>query len=159
MRHYIYVGEMFLKTTSLIIFLLTFNITFTLFVGKQLMCGVVLCVTHHVRRVWQWLRWQSLRQYKLLATQATEPKLEDPVRLLYESADFIAIDKQYDIRINSNNPDHTVTVATQVAHQHPQLQDPGTEHGFRLVVIKTCNNILLLIYMYSEISWLKVAMQ
>eukprot|EP00057_Strongylocentrotus_purpuratus_P027444 XP_011681918.1 PREDICTED: RNA pseudouridylate synthase domain-containing protein 1-like [Strongylocentrotus purpuratus] len=55
------------------------------------------------------------------------------MRILYKSENFVAVDKHYDVKINSDDPKDTITVATQLAHLHPELVDSSLPHSFRFI--------------------------
>ncbi|XP_076852862.1 RNA pseudouridylate synthase domain-containing protein 1 [Brachyhypopomus gauderio] len=51
--------------------------------------------------------------------------------VLYHSADYIVVNKHWDIRIDSKMWYETQTVQLQLKHHFPELADPGTYYGFR----------------------------
>uniref|UniRef100_A0A3Q3WGR7 Pseudouridine synthase RsuA/RluA-like domain-containing protein n=1 Tax=Mola mola TaxID=94237 RepID=A0A3Q3WGR7_MOLML len=53
------------------------------------------------------------------------------LRVLYQSDDYIVVDKHWDIRIDSKMWYEKLTVQTQLRHHFPQLADPRTYYGFR----------------------------
>ncbi|XP_051789294.1 RNA pseudouridylate synthase domain-containing protein 1 [Erpetoichthys calabaricus] len=55
----------------------------------------------------------------------------DNLRVLYQSTDFIVLDKHWDIRIDSKQWYETCTVQKQLKHKFPELADPSTYYGFR----------------------------
>ncbi|XP_019962083.2 RNA pseudouridylate synthase domain-containing protein 1 isoform X1 [Paralichthys olivaceus] len=61
----------------------------------------------------------------------TEPTSLDSLRVLYQSDDFIVVDKHWDIRIDSKMWYEKHTVQAQLRHRFPQLADPSTYYGFR----------------------------
>ena len=50
--------------------------------------------------------------------------------ILYKSDNFLCVDKQFDVKINSNEPGE-ITVETQMRLAYPELIDPKCTHGFR----------------------------
>lgn len=62
----------------------------------------------------------------------TEPANLDSLRVLYQSDDYIVVDKHWDIRIDSKMWYEKHTVQAQLRHHFPQLADPSTYYGFRL---------------------------
>ncbi|KAM6904647.1 RNA pseudouridylate synthase domain-containing protein 1 [Xenentodon cancila] len=61
----------------------------------------------------------------------TEPASLDHLRVLYQSDDYIVVDKHWDIRIDSKMWYEKQTVQAQLQHHFPQLADPSTYYGFR----------------------------
>lgn len=53
--------------------------------------------------------------------------------VLYRSDHFIVVDKRFDLKVNSDDPTDTVTVATLLRRQYPDLVDSNAFHGFRFV--------------------------
>lgn len=51
--------------------------------------------------------------------------------VLYQSADYLVVNKHWDIRIDSKLWSETHTVQKQLKHRFPQLSDPQTHYGFR----------------------------
>ncbi|KAG7459389.1 hypothetical protein MATL_G00210140 [Megalops atlanticus] len=60
-----------------------------------------------------------------------EPASLENLRVLYHSADFIVVNKHWDIRIDSKMWYEKQTVQSQLRHRFPELADPGTYYGFR----------------------------
>lgn len=50
---------------------------------------------------------------------------------MYQSEDYIVVDKHWDIRIDSKMWYEKQTVQMQLQHRFPQLADPSTYYGFR----------------------------
>uniref|UniRef100_A0A3Q3K8K0 Pseudouridine synthase RsuA/RluA-like domain-containing protein n=1 Tax=Monopterus albus TaxID=43700 RepID=A0A3Q3K8K0_MONAL len=61
----------------------------------------------------------------------TEPANLGSLRVLYQSDDYIVVDKHWDIRIDSKMWYEKHTVQAQLRHRFPQLADPRTYYGFR----------------------------
>ena len=59
------------------------------------------------------------------------PATMESVEILYKSANFIVVNKHYDVKINSNDSSDKITVATQLAYQFPELVDASVTHQFR----------------------------
>ncbi|XP_041362990.1 RNA pseudouridylate synthase domain-containing protein 1-like isoform X2 [Gigantopelta aegis] len=57
----------------------------------------------------------------------------DDLEVLHQCADYIAINKQYDLKINMNEKTDEVTVDKQLCHAFPELVDPKMVFGFRFV--------------------------
>ncbi|XP_075035377.1 RNA pseudouridylate synthase domain-containing protein 1 [Mixophyes fleayi] len=51
--------------------------------------------------------------------------------ILYQSPDFIVVNKHWDIRIDSKMWYEKLTVQSQLKHRFPELADPDTYYGFR----------------------------
>uniref|UniRef100_A0A8C6WMT0 RNA pseudouridine synthase domain containing 1 n=1 Tax=Neogobius melanostomus TaxID=47308 RepID=A0A8C6WMT0_9GOBI len=62
---------------------------------------------------------------------ATEPGSLESLKVLYQSDDYIVVDKHWDIRIDSKMWYETVTVQAQLRKHFPELADPNTYYGFR----------------------------
>lgn len=61
-----------------------------------------------------------------------KPRTVEELKVLHLSDNFLVVDKQCDIPINSNTPDqHPVTVADQLNHSFSHLADPKVQFGFR----------------------------
>lgn len=60
-----------------------------------------------------------------------EPASVENLCVLYHSADFLVLDKHWDIRIDSKLWSERHTVQRQLNHRFPQLADPQTHYGFR----------------------------
>nr|XP_033945284.1 RNA pseudouridylate synthase domain-containing protein 1 [Pseudochaenichthys georgianus]XP_033945285.1 RNA pseudouridylate synthase domain-containing protein 1 [Pseudochaenichthys georgianus] len=61
----------------------------------------------------------------------TEPASLESLGVLFQSDDFIGVDKHWDIRIDSKMWYEKHTVQAQLRHRFPQLADPSTYYGFR----------------------------
>lgn len=62
---------------------------------------------------------------------AMEPGTIDNLSILYQSSDFIVVNKHWDIRIDSRMWYETLTLQSQLKHRFPELADPDTYYGFR----------------------------
>ncbi|KAF4092284.1 hypothetical protein AMELA_G00019140 [Ameiurus melas] len=60
-----------------------------------------------------------------------EPASVEKLCVLYHSADYLVLNKHWDIRIDSKLWSETHTVQKQLTHRFPQLADPQTHYGFR----------------------------
>ncbi|KAF7698300.1 RNA pseudouridylate synthase domain-containing protein 1 isoform X1 [Silurus meridionalis] len=60
-----------------------------------------------------------------------EPASVENLCVLYHSADYLVLNKHWDIRIDSKLWSETHTVQKQLMHRFPQLADPQTHYGFR----------------------------
>nr|XP_006637329.1 PREDICTED: RNA pseudouridylate synthase domain-containing protein 1 [Lepisosteus oculatus] len=60
-----------------------------------------------------------------------EPASLENLQVLYQSPDFIVVNKHWDIRIDSKMWYEKQTVQSQLRHRFPELADPGTYYGFR----------------------------
>ncbi|XP_067858952.1 RNA pseudouridylate synthase domain-containing protein 1 [Heptranchias perlo] len=60
-----------------------------------------------------------------------EPASMDNLCILYQSTDFLVVNKHWDIRIDSKMWYEKLTVQSQLKHQFPELVDPDTYYGFR----------------------------
>ncbi|XP_037648437.1 RNA pseudouridylate synthase domain-containing protein 1 isoform X2 [Sebastes umbrosus] len=61
----------------------------------------------------------------------TESASLESLHVLYQSDDYIVVDKHWDIRIDSKMWYEKHTVQAQLRHRFPQLADPSTYYGFR----------------------------
>ncbi|KAM3598497.1 uncharacterized protein V6R79_018779 [Siganus canaliculatus] len=61
----------------------------------------------------------------------SEPASLENLRVLYQSDDYIVVDKHWDIRIDSKMWYEKHTVQAQLRHRFPKLADPSTYYGFR----------------------------
>jgi len=61
--------------------------------------------------------------------------LINTVTVLYKSDSFIVINKHFDLKINSDDPEDVVTVATLLCELYPALLDKTISHGFRFVIV------------------------
>ncbi|CAK6963352.1 RNA pseudouridylate synthase domain-containing protein 1 [Scomber scombrus] len=61
----------------------------------------------------------------------TESASLESLRVLYQSDDYIVVDKHWDIRIDSKMWYEKHTVQAQLRDRFPQLADPSTYYGFR----------------------------
>ncbi|XP_030068515.1 RNA pseudouridylate synthase domain-containing protein 1 [Microcaecilia unicolor] len=62
---------------------------------------------------------------------AMEPSSLENLSILYQSSDFIIVNKHWDIRIDSKMWYEKLTVQSQLKHKFPELADPDTYYGFR----------------------------
>ncbi|XP_073492537.1 RNA pseudouridylate synthase domain-containing protein 1 [Aquarana catesbeiana] len=60
-----------------------------------------------------------------------EPGSMENLCILYQSPDFLVVNKHWDIRIDSKMWYEKVTVQSQLKHRFPELADPDTYYGFR----------------------------
>ncbi|KAJ7422526.1 RNA pseudouridylate synthase domain-containing protein 1 [Willisornis vidua] len=60
-----------------------------------------------------------------------EPGTIDNLCILYQSSDFIVVNKHWDLRIDSKMWYETLTLQSQLKHRFPELADPHTYYGFR----------------------------
>uniref|UniRef100_A0A672PQT6 RNA pseudouridine synthase domain containing 1 n=1 Tax=Sinocyclocheilus grahami TaxID=75366 RepID=A0A672PQT6_SINGR len=60
-----------------------------------------------------------------------EPASLENLCVLYHSANYIVVNKHWDIRIDSKMWYEKQTVQSQLKHRFPELADPGTYYGFR----------------------------
>ncbi|XP_063075446.1 RNA pseudouridylate synthase domain-containing protein 1 [Engraulis encrasicolus] len=60
-----------------------------------------------------------------------EPASLEKLSVLHHSADYIVVNKHWDIRIDSKMWYENLTVQHQLKHHFPHLADPGTYYGFR----------------------------
>ena len=101
--------------------------------------------------------------------ESPEKSLEnlESLSVLYQSDDFIVVDKHWDVRIDSKMWYEKHTVQAQLRHRFPQLADPSTYYGFRseshcylnqLVDIVPIEHYSLIIFLLcppgSVISWI-----
>ncbi|XP_072298733.1 RNA pseudouridylate synthase domain-containing protein 1 [Eucyclogobius newberryi] len=62
---------------------------------------------------------------------STEPASLNHLQVLYQSNDYIVLEKHWDIRIDSKMWYEKVTVQAQLRQRFPELADPNTYYGFR----------------------------
>jgi hypothetical protein len=55
----------------------------------------------------------------------------DSLPLLYHSSNFFVINKHFDVKINSDDPEDTITIATLLHQSYPAFLDKNVKHGFR----------------------------
>ncbi|MGH0175810.1 UNVERIFIED_CONTAM: hypothetical protein FKN15_071651 [Acipenser sinensis] len=60
-----------------------------------------------------------------------EPANIDNLCILYQSSNFIVVNKHWDIRIDSKMWYEKQTVQSQLKQRFPELADPDTYYGFR----------------------------
>ncbi|XP_063790932.1 RNA pseudouridylate synthase domain-containing protein 1 [Pseudophryne corroboree] len=60
-----------------------------------------------------------------------EPGSIENLSILYQSLDFIVVNKHWDIRIDSKMWYEKLTVQSQLKYRFPELADPDTYYGFR----------------------------
>ncbi|KAJ7306107.1 hypothetical protein JRQ81_010473 [Phrynocephalus forsythii] len=60
-----------------------------------------------------------------------EPVSLDNLSILYQSPDFIVVNKHWDVRIDSKMWYEKLTLQSQLKHRFPELADPDTYYGFR----------------------------
>lgn len=80
------------------------------------------------------LSWSRLCMIGLiwqLVRMSSEPASIESLRVLYQSDDYIIVDKHWDIRIDSKMWYEKQTVQLQLQHHFPHLADPSTYYGFR----------------------------
>lgn len=68
---------------------------------------------------------------QLESSYLMEPSSVENLSVLYQSSNFIVLDKHWDIRIDSKMWYEKVTVQSQLKHRFPELADPETYYGFR----------------------------
>ena len=95
-----------------------------------------LVMMGYINRLSTWLRYQYLRQLKLTTTQAREATLTDlrDEDIVYRSEDFVVVNKRWDVRINSEDPRHTVTLSKQLAYKLPETADNSVTHQYRYLL-------------------------
>ncbi|XP_036354169.1 RNA pseudouridylate synthase domain-containing protein 1 isoform X2 [Ochotona princeps] len=60
-----------------------------------------------------------------------EPGSVDNLSVVYQSSDFLVVNKHWDLRIDSKTWRETLTLQKQLRHRFPELADPDTCYGFR----------------------------
>ncbi|CAH2307383.1 RNA pseudouridylate synthase domain-containing 1 [Pelobates cultripes] len=60
-----------------------------------------------------------------------EPVCIENLHILYQSLDFLVVNKHWDIRIDSKMWYEKLTVQSQLKYRFPELADPDTYYGFR----------------------------
>ncbi|XP_015918780.1 RNA pseudouridylate synthase domain-containing protein 1 [Parasteatoda tepidariorum] len=84
-----------------------------------------------MRRINIKLKWFASHFFKRFVMGCTPPTVND-LCVLHLSDNFLVINKQCDIAINSDSAeDHPITVASQLNHKFPNLADPSIMFGFR----------------------------
>ncbi|XP_030840125.1 RNA pseudouridylate synthase domain-containing protein 1-like [Strongylocentrotus purpuratus] len=85
-----------------------------------------------LNKVQVFLRWKYAHFWRVNMGMNSPASIDD-IKILYKSENFVAVDKHYDVKINSDDPKDTITVATQLAHLHPELVDSSLPHSFRFI--------------------------
>lgn len=60
-----------------------------------------------------------------------EPGSVENLSIVYQSSDFLVVNKHWDLRIDSKTWRETLTLQKQLRHHFPELADPDTCYGFR----------------------------
>jgi hypothetical protein len=60
-----------------------------------------------------------------------EPGTMENLSIVYQSSDFLVVNKHWDLRIDSKTWRETLTLQKQLRHRFPELADPDTCYGFR----------------------------
>uniref|UniRef100_A0A7N5JZQ2 RNA pseudouridine synthase domain containing 1 n=1 Tax=Ailuropoda melanoleuca TaxID=9646 RepID=A0A7N5JZQ2_AILME len=60
-----------------------------------------------------------------------EPGRIENLSVVYQSPDFLVVNKHWDLRIDSKMWRETPTLQKQLRHHFPELADPDTYYGFR----------------------------
>ncbi|EDL22439.1 RNA pseudouridylate synthase domain containing 1, isoform CRA_a [Mus musculus] len=60
-----------------------------------------------------------------------EPGSMENLSIVYQSSDFLVVNKHWDLRIDSKTWRETLTLQKQLRHHFPELADPDTCYGFR----------------------------
>lgn len=60
-----------------------------------------------------------------------EPGRIENLSVVYQSQDFLVVNKHWDLRIDSRMWRETPTLQKQLRHHFPELADPDTYYGFR----------------------------
>lgn len=81
----------------------------------------------------------------------TESASLDNLRVLFQSDDYIVVDKHWDIRIDSKMWYEKQTVQAQLQHHFPHLADPSTYYGFRFRITITLIALLTYIKNHNEL--------
>uniref|UniRef100_A0A8C0NC74 Pseudouridine synthase RsuA/RluA-like domain-containing protein n=1 Tax=Canis lupus familiaris TaxID=9615 RepID=A0A8C0NC74_CANLF len=66
-----------------------------------------------------------------LQAPAMEPGRVENLSVVYQSRDFLVVNKHWDLRIDSRMWRETPTLQKQLRHHFPELADPDTYYGFR----------------------------
>lgn len=69
-----------------------------------------------------------------------EPGSVDNLSVVYQSRDFLVVNKHWDLRIDSKTWRETLTLQKQLRHRFPELADPDTCYGFRSRGADTCSD-------------------
>lgn len=88
--------------------------------------------------------------YFTLQLLSMEPGSIEDLCLLYQSPDFLVVNKHWDIRIDSKMWYEKLTVQRQLKHRFPELADPDTYYGFRsatilsifFILLKVCSSVI-----------------
>jgi len=57
----------------------------------------------------------------------------DKLQVLYKSENYVAVDKDFDIIINTQDEGDRLSVFDQIAHRYPELVNPSLVHGFYVI--------------------------
>jgi len=63
-------------------------------------------------------------------SEVTRERYLDKLKVLYESENFVAVDKHHDLIFNTNPPDTRLSLYEQLAFKFPQHVQPKLFHGF-----------------------------
>ncbi|XP_052257368.1 RNA pseudouridylate synthase domain-containing protein 1-like [Dreissena polymorpha] len=75
----------------------------------------------------------TMAKHEVLSPGVSDKDINiDALEVVYKSDNFLCVNKNFDVKINSNNP-NDVTVEHQVRKLFPHLVDPKCTHGFRFV--------------------------
>ena len=75
-------------------------------------------------------RWIYVNIVRLWSRQVNTPSLKT-LQVLHKTEHFVVINKEPDVKINSNDPADTITVETQLRHTFPDFVSEKAAHGFR----------------------------
>ncbi|XP_021107005.1 RNA pseudouridylate synthase domain-containing protein 1 isoform X4 [Heterocephalus glaber] len=71
------------------------------------------------------------RRREQAAGPAMEPGSVENLSIVYQSRDFLVVNKHWDLRIDCKTWRETLTLQKQLRHHFPELADPDTCYGFR----------------------------
>ncbi|MEQ2205227.1 hypothetical protein XENOCAPTIV_029274 [Xenoophorus captivus] len=80
---------------------------------------------------------------------SSDPASIESLHVLYQSDDYIIVDKHWDIRIDSKMWYEKQTVQMQLQHHFPLLADPSTYYGFRSYRCKAASSLFDTTFVYS----------
>lgn len=65
-----------------------------------------------------------------------EPGSVENLSIVYQSRDFLVVNKHWDVHIDSKTWRETLTLQKQLRRRFPDLADPGTCYGFRYLGVR-----------------------
>lgn len=80
--------------------------------------------------------WSPHEPHACPAGPTMEPGSVENLSIVYQSRDFLVVNKHWDVRIDSKTWRETLTLQKQLRHRFPELADPDTCYGFRYLGVQ-----------------------